>query len=224
MTQDPILQQLRKDLSGDFKPVRPLATPWLRSFWLIPIWLLILGVVLVVFGLRPDYPVLGPTASWGLSFVQLLACFVVFYAMLTATIPGGSKAPSVLASIGLLGIAVHIGASWISFQISPNLAEPGHELRDGLACLSAITTLALLPLAFGIFWLRAGLPIRAKTAGILLGLGSGLAAEAAWRLHCPISSWDHVIPFHSGAILIASGLGLLFGLQLLGKHHTGLNN
>jgi hypothetical protein len=213
-----------EDLSSDFKPVRPLAHPRLRALWITPVWLLIVAIVLVVLGLRPDYTRLGPEATWGLSFIQLLACLLVFYAMLRSTIPGDSMPLWILASIGLSGMVIHAGVSWISDQWSPNLAEPGHEWRAGLACLSAIIIFALLPFAFGIVWIRAGLPIQARATGILLGLGSGLAAEAAWRLHCPISSWDHVLVSHSGAVLVAMACGLMFGSWWLEKHGSGVKN
>jgi hypothetical protein len=211
VADDRLLEQLKKDLSGDFKPVKPLQEPWKRALWLFPVSLLFMEITLAVFHLRPDYADLGPLALWGFCFLQIIACYLVFAASLEVCIPGSARAPIVLGCIGLLGLAIHLVASWRTFQISPNWPNPAHEWRIGAACMSAIGILGILALLFGFFLARAGLPIRARAVGLLLGLGSGLAAEAAWRLHCPYSSWNHILLFHSGTVVIVVAIGLAIG-------------
>ncbi len=211
MNGDRMLERLKEELAGDFTPVKALKEPWRKALWIFPISLLFMAITLAVFGLRPDYANLGLIAFWGFCFAQVLACYLAFTLSLEAVIPGRAKDPVVLAIIGLVALAIHFIASWFTFRISPNWAAPGQELQTGMACLSAITIFGVLALLFGFYWVRFCLPIRSGTAGILLGLGSGLAAEAAWRSHCPISSWDHVLPFHFGAILVVMAAGWIGG-------------
>jgi len=68
-----------------------------------------------------------------------------------------------------------------------------------------------LALLFGFVLVRAGLPFRARTTGLLLGLGNGLAVEAVWRLHCPFSSWGHILLFHGGAVVVLMAAGMAIG-------------
>ncbi len=212
MTGDKILEGLKERLGGDFTPVKPLRGPWRRSLIFLPLWLAIAGLVLAVFGFRTDYERLGPGTTWSFGLIQLLVCFFLFLIALKSSIPARGSAPIVWTGLLLVGLVTHLTTSWLSFSISPGWAETGHELRAGLACLSAIIIVGSLPFLMGIFLLRAGLPLQSRVAGTLLGLASGLAAESAWRLHCPITSWDHILPFHSGALLAALVCGLVFGL------------
>jgi hypothetical protein len=209
--EDRLLKQLKEDLAGDFAAVKSLMEPWKRALWLFPLSLLLMEVTLATFHLRPDHVNLGPLALWGFCALQILASYILFAVSLEACIPGSGRAPIFLLSVGLIGLVIHWIISWITFRISPNWPAPGQEWHLGMACLSAIGMLGILALLFGFFLARAGLPMRARAAGLLLGLGAGLAAEASWRLHCPISSWNHILLFHGGGILVIIGVGVILG-------------
>jgi hypothetical protein len=209
--EDRLLKQLKEDLAGEFTPVKPLPQSWKRALWMFPLSLLLMEITLATFHLRTDHAALGPAALWGFCFLQTLAFFVVIMASLQACIPGSIKGPSFLAGIGMTGLTVHLATSWFTFRLSPNWPGPGQALHLGMACMLGIGMLGILALLFGFFLARAGLPLRARSAGLLLGLGGGLAAEAAWRLHCPFSSWNHILLFHSGSIVIITGAGMLLG-------------
>jgi len=211
MTEDHLLQRLKQELSGDLTAVKPLAEPWKRAAAVFPIWLLLMILTLGVFGLRSDYLTLGPAVVWGFSLAQVAICYLAFTSSLESSVPGRSRTWIALFGIVIAGLMNYLAASWITHGINPSRAEAGHELRAGIACLSAIAIYASLPLLSAIWWIRSGLPLRPRAAGLLLGVGSGIAAEAAWRLHCPISSWDHVLAFHGGAILAAAAAGVIFG-------------
>jgi len=202
VTEDHLYEQLRERLRDDFVAVKPLKVAWKRALWIFPISLLFMEFTLAVFHLRGDHVNLGPLVLWGFYLLQLLACYLVFAVSLETCIPGSLKAPVALATIGLIGPAIYFIASWVTFRISPHRPNPGQEWSTGIACLSAIGMFGIIALLFGFFLARAGLPIRARAAGILLGLMSGLAGEAVWRLHCPVSSWDHILLYHSGAIFV----------------------
>jgi hypothetical protein len=105
-------------------------------------------------------------------------------------------------------ILIQVIISVVIFSISPARVEDANFWRTGSACLSAIFGLGLLPLISGMAFARKGLPLRARTTGLLLGLSSGLAVESLWRLHCPFSAWGHVVSFHGGAIVLSVLLGI----------------
>ncbi len=211
MIEDPLYSQLREKLKDDFAPVKPLKATWKRAFWLFPISLLYMVVTLAIFHIRHDYANLSPLVLWGFFLLQILVCYLVLAASLEACIPGSVKDPLVLAGIGLMGPGVFFVASWTTFHISPNWPIPGQEWRMGMICMSVIGMFGILALLFGFLLAGAGLPFRAKATGLLLGIGSGLTAEAAWRLHCPFSSWDHILPFHGGTVFLIIVLGIIIG-------------
>jgi len=70
---------------------------------------------------------------------------------------------------------------------------------------------SLLPLAVFLTFSTRGMLRRTVTAGFLRGLGSGLCGEAAWRMHCAYTSWDHILYAHTGAILLTVVLGTALG-------------
>ena len=211
MEEDRLLKQLKEDLAGEFTPVKPLMPSWKRALWIFPLSLLLMEITLAIFHLRSDHAALGPLALWGFCSLQILAAYAIVIVSLQTCIPGSTRNPAFQGGVGLTGLAVHWATSWFIFRLSPNWPGPDQEWHLGIACLLGIGMLGILALLFGFFLVRAGLPIRARSAGLLLGLGGGLAAEAAWRLHCPFSSWNHILVFHSGSIVIIVGVGMLLG-------------
>jgi len=211
VTEDRLYEQLRQKLGDDFAPAKPLKASWKRALWIFPISLLYMGAILAIFHIRPDHVSLSPLVLWGFLILQVLACYLVLTASLQTSIPGAAKDPLVLAGVALTGLAAFFIASWIIFRVSPNWPSPGQEWKIGMACMSIIGILGILALLFGFILVRSGLPFRARTTGLLLGLGNGLVAEAVWRLHCPFSSWDHILFFHGGAVVVLMVAGIAIG-------------
>ena len=71
--------------------------------------------------------------------------------------------------------------------------------------------IGLLPLAIGLFLVARGLLHRPVLSGLSIGLASGLVAESLYRAHCPYSGFEHMLPWHSGAIVLMSMAGLVAG-------------
>ena len=216
MTEDQLYKKLRDKLSDEFTPVKPLERAWKRALWFFPISLVFIAATLAVFHLRSDSVNFHPMALFGLIFLQILACYLAIIASLETSIPGSFKSPIFLITAGLTGPVVFGIASWIAFRVSPNQPLSGQEWKVGFACLSVIGIFGLLALLIGYWLARSGLPFRAKSVGVILGIGSGFTAEAAWRLHCPYTSWDHILIFHGGAVLLLLLTGLAMG-YLWGK-------
>ncbi len=215
-----MLERLKTELDGDFAPVVPLAGSWQRALWLSPAALLLAAAAITLFGLRIDHARFGTLGLWGLGIVQFGAAYLVFAASLRSTIPGRGLAPILLSAAAFAAAITHLAASEISLLISPNGVEPGQEWRFGFICIAIILIFAAIPFLIGIRLLRSGLSIQIRSTGVLMGLASGLTAEAAWRFHCPFTTWDHVLPFHTGAILAVLLIGLVFSnfLRRNGSH------
>ena len=153
--------------------------------------------------------------SVGFSLIELAFCVVLLFISLRFSIPAMAGSPSTALGWVAGALVVHFIVSGVTLERSALSPQAGHEWRDGLTCLSAITILSLAPLALGAVLLLRGLLTRLLPAFLLTGLACGLAAEATWRLHCAYSTWGHVLPFHTGALvlplLVASAAAMSVG-------------
>lgn len=215
MTEDRLYQQIREKIEEDFAPVKPLKEPWKRAFWIFPFVLLLAVAVLAVFHLRTDASNFTPLGLYGFILLQVAVCYLLLSAVLKTGVPGSFLSLSSLALLGVTAAAVFLEASRVHYSASPNPPPPGQEISMGAACIAIVGIMGVASLIGGFFLARHGLPLRSGTTGLLLGLGSGLAVEAVWRLHCPFTSWSHVLVFHGGAVLILASAGVVFGY--LGK-------
>lgn len=211
MTEDLLYKKIRERIGNDFARVKPLKEPWKRALWIFPIVLLLAAAILAVFHLRPDVSNFHPLELYGLIFLQVAVCYVLLRSILKTGVPGSYLSLSYLATLGVAATAVFLAASLVLYRAGPNHPAAGQEWSMGAACISVVGILGAASLIGGFFLARYGLPLRAPATGLLLGLGSGLAVEAAWRLHCPFTSWDHVLVFHGGAVLILAFAGAFFG-------------
>ena len=211
MTEDRLYKKLREELGDTFDPVKPLGKASKRALWIFPTALVCLAVTLAVFHLRHDHASFHFLELWGFVAIQILAGYWILGTSLKTGIPGAIRNIFILTCISVLGLAIFLYASWTALQNSPNELPSGLEWATGTACLAVIGVYGLMFLLIGFSLARSGLPVRPVTVGFMLGLSSGLAAEAVWRLHCPYSSPDHILIFHGGAILLLALAGMFFG-------------
>lgn len=211
MIEDTLHKKIRDQIQQDIRPVRALAPIWKRAMPLILIWLALIGLVVVLAGLRIDSDLLGPWIVWGFPVVQLLAAYVMVALALRLTIPGSSVSASFLAFVALLGIAIHLGISGIVFGLSPTHVEMNREIDVTIFCFVTTLVLSLIPSLFVIFISRQGLTSRPLILGLVCGVGCGLSGEAIWRMHCHYNSWGHILSSHFGAIIAAGLIGFLIG-------------
>ncbi len=220
MAKSTLYEKIRDQIQHDMEPVRALAPLWKRVAPLLLIWLMLIGLVLVVFGLRSDSDLLGPWITWGLPVVQLLAAYAMLAFALRLTIPGSSISASFLAFLASLGIAVHLAIAEIVFRLSPSRVESSRELDLALICFFVTAFLGLIPSLYVVVLSRQGLASRPLFLGLVCGLGCGLSGEAIWRVHSPYNSWEHILTAHAGAILVTSVIGFLIGfLSLRRRRH-----
>jgi hypothetical protein len=202
MDDNDLLTRVRREIEADLGPVTPLRAPGLRALWLPATWLVLATLVLSTFGLRGDVGALGAWGSAGFSLIEVTCGLLLFLVALRLSIPAMAGSLSTIPIWMAGALLVHFLVSWATLGRSALAPPPGHQWSAGLACLSAITLLSLAPLAVGTILLRRGLLTQALPAFLLTGLASGLAAEAVWRLHCAYSTWGHVLPFHSAALIL----------------------
>ena len=208
-------EKISKQIQRDFEPVQPLGPAHRRASLLLILWLVLVGIVLAVFGMRKDYNVLGPWTVWLLPLAQLFVGYIIVTLAIRSTIPDAATPTSLLILAVLLGISVHLAISEITFHLSPTWVEAGRLLPLAGICFVITLCLGLIPLFLMLFLCSKGFGSRPGFIGLISGFGCGLSAEAAWRMHCHYSAWNHVIFAHTGAVLFVTLLGWLIGYRYL---------
>jgi hypothetical protein len=211
MEEDRLFENIRNIVASDLEPVRPLAPNWRRASTLLFLWPFLVGIVLAVFGLRHDYYVLGPWMACVLPFLEALAAYGIVIFGLRLAIPGSLVSWAFTAFLVAAASLAHLIIAGVMFHFSPTHVEPGAALRMTFTCFAITLFLGLIPLAFILNISRKGFPMRPKALGFLSGLASGLAAESAWRFHCPFNSWAHILTSHSTAVLATALIGGFLG-------------
>ena len=203
--------ELRGAVSADLAPVRPLPPPWRRLLLGFPVVLGSLGMPFVYFRMR-DTASLGAELAWVPIAVQLLLAFTLLVIALREAIPGCQVSRLTIAGFCLLGFGIQAGVNYLIYLRSP-LGVQGSSFAAWLGCFRNETLIGL-PILVMVAWLAArALPQRPMAGGFMVGAGAGLAADASWRLFCPVSSPLHVLLAHSGGVLTLGLTGALLGLM-----------
>jgi hypothetical protein len=204
----PVPPALRAAVAQDLRPVTPLAPPRLRVFSVVPFALLLLVAAVIVFGVRADAPSVGPVLTWGASTLQMMLGLTLVALALREAVPGTTLSRRALGlAIGTAAIAV-MTITWMTWSSSSTrLAPPalGYVWR---VCFGATILSALPALAVSGWLVARAFPLRPRIAGALYGLGSGLMADAGWRLFCHFSNPGHVFGAHTAAVVVTGAIGV----------------
>jgi len=205
--------ELRARVAADYSPVRPLASPLMRSLAVAPFAILALIAAPLFFNVRSDAERLGWAMTWGMSLTQVVFGFIVITAALRESIPGRASSPSTLVALVVVPFMLLIAVTMASWQVSQVPLQRGWWVV-GLVCVagSAATALPIVALA-NVLAARA-YPTRPAVAGLLLGVGAGLMADAGWRLFCHFSEPSHVLSAHLGGVALAAIAGAALALTL----------
>ena len=208
MDEHDLLARLKREIGPDLVAVRPVRAPGTRALWMLVAWVLLGAAVLTLLGPRQDYAALGPWATIGWSVVEVILCGILVVIGFRLAIPGMPGSMAMALAWIAVALVADVVVDWSTLQRSAVSPAPGLEWRVGLYCLGAITLLGFVPFALSAMLLSGGLPSRPALAYTLAGLACGLAAVAAWRLHCSFTNWEHTLQFHTSglALFVLAGL------------------
>ena len=199
-TVPPPLDELRRAVTSDCSPVRPLPPPARRVFavaaWAPPAAFLCIAFL----GLRSDAPALGGSLTWGVTVAEVALSLLLAAMALAAAIPGGG-APKEIALAALAAAALALaGGAWLTRAASPEWTVPNPWLSMGPTCLALTALIGLSVLALIAVLVFRAAPLRPARALLLGGAGAGLMAEGVYRLHCAVTDLRHVLLWHGGAV------------------------
>ena len=204
---------LRARLAADYTAVRPLPSPPARAAWLLPFAALALLAAPAFFNVRSDADRLGWTLSWGASIIQVVFGFIVLTAALRESVPGRAWSPMAVAAWLAAPFVLLIAVTLATWDASQVVLSRGWWLV-GLMCVSASAATALPIVALANVLAARAYPTRPAIAGLLLGVGAGLMADAGWRLFCHFSEPSHVLSAHLGGVAVAALAGSALAVRL----------
>ena len=214
MSTDLLPETLRRSISDDLVPVRPLPPAWMRTLQAVAVAAIGLALVIFVFKLspRPDMEQLPMWLSWGCTALQLGIGVLLLGMALREAVPGqGVPLGAVALGVGtavLIQILVGI-ATWMHSTGMP--LETGHGLSAGITCTTHDVAMALPALLVTLWLVFRALPLRPSIAGLLGGAGAAVTADAVTHILCPMSDLRHVLVWHTGALIGLMLVGWLTG-------------
>ena len=195
---------LIEQLAAQARPVRPLASPQLRTFgWLLFAGALIAAVV-AAYGLSPGLPARLSTTAGAIEFAASIATGIAAaYATFQVSVPGRSSywtwlpLPFLLAwlgglGLGCLGDAARLGSAAFAFH---------GQVRE---CALAISLISL-PLALGMLLMvrHAGVVRPAASAWLAMLSAAALSSAGVGLIHEGETAWMALV-WHLGAVALLS--------------------
>ena len=210
MNTDLLPDRLRRAISEDLAPVKPLPPVWMRTLYAVAVAAVGLAVVVAAFKLtlRPDMEQIPMWLSWGCTALQLVVGVVLLGMALREAVPAsGVPTGAVTLAVGT-GVVMQILVGIATWMHSPGVPlTPGHGVKMGVTCATHDAALALPALVVTLWLVFRALPSRPSVAGLLGGTGAAVTADAITHVLCPMSDLRHVLVWHSGVI---------FGLMVIG--------
>lgn len=207
----PAYVRLKEEVGRDLAPVTPLRAPSVSALVTLPLGLFVASIVLVVYGLRGDAAGLGLWPLWGPAFAMVAAAYALVVLALRERIPGASASRVWWVALPVGAIVLQLASALYTYGYAGPSSSAVSWGRKSV-CLWHIPLLAL-PAVLVVLWLLSrGLTFRPRLAGLMGGLSGGVLSEGIFRLHCAWSEPSHIIPWHTGAILLTGVLGLLGGV------------
>ncbi len=211
MMEDSTFDKIAREVSRDLAAVTPLRTPRTAALVILPLAVLVLSVVLQLYGLREDAAQLGFWPLWGPASAMVVAGYIVIYFALIQRAPESTVSWPRWVALLIAAVAIQLGGAYLTLLSTgaPGMSAP---FRTEVLCFARISLLSLPTILVVLWLLSRGLPLRPRLAGLLAGLGGGFVSEGIYRLQCGMSHPEHVLPWHTGAVLVMGVLGLLAGL------------
>jgi hypothetical protein len=202
-------ESLRRELAADLKPVTPLAAPWVRVLWSLPLGVVLSGGTLIYFGMRPDFEGLSDLMTWVPVLLQAALGLAVLTLALHETVPGMRIARPVVFAVCTGALAVHLAANIILWLRDP--MGYGEFLASFWDCFRYEFLLGVPFLTLVTYLSAKALPARPQVIGALAGMGAGVLSDASWRMVCYVSVPSHFLTAHLGGIVVLGATGYLLG-------------
>ncbi len=215
MSTGAVPEPLRREVSADLRPVRPLPPVWMRSLVAVAIGAIGLALVIAVLklSLRPDMARIPGWLGWGCTALQLAVGVLLIAMALREAVPGRSIPGRAVGLAVATALLIHVVVGIATWMASPGVAyAPSHATALGMGCTSHDLALALPGFLVTLWLVFRALPVRPSVAGLLGGGGAALIADAVNHLVCPMSDLRHVLVWHTGALLGLMALGYVAGL------------
>ena len=205
-------EKLRRAVVSDLRRVRSLASP-ARRMLAVAAWVPCgIGLVTSLLGLRTDAQALGWPMTWGPLFVEAALGLLLVTLALAESVPARGHPRLLLATASAAASLAFLAQALLTSGVSPGGVGPNPLVDHGVQCFALQLSAGVPALVLVALLVVRAAPLRAGWAGSLGGTGAGLVADGIYRLHCPVTDLRHVLPWHGGAILALSLIGLVAGL------------
>jgi hypothetical protein len=214
VTTDLLLESLRRTISDDLAPVRPLPPVWMRVLYAVAVAAAGLAIVIVAFKLtlRPDMEQLPMWLTWGCTALQLVVGVVLVGMALRDAVPGNGVPAGAVTLAVITGVLMQFVVGIATWMHSPGVQLiKGQGLKAGMTCSTHDVALALPALAITLWLVFRALPLRPSVAGLLGGTGAAVTADAVNHILCPVSDLRHVLVWHTGVIFALMIVGWVVG-------------
>jgi hypothetical protein len=208
---DKALARIEDEVKRDLAPVRPLRPAWLDALAVLPLAVLLLVWLVLQYGLRTDASSLG-LGLFGPSAILIGAAYAIVVLSLVQRAPESTLSWVFWLLVPLAAASLQIAGGLVTLSASGPDPE-GIPWQAQALCFVRISLMSAPPVVFLLWLLSHGLPLRPRIAGLFAGLGSGILADAIYRLFCSLSGPRHTTPWHAGAVLAMGLLGLVCGLS-----------
>lgn len=204
-------------LVAGLTPVRRISPPWRRLVWWLAISVPAVGLVVWMFGLRPDLlRHLGQTNFLLYEAAALLTGVVGAYAALCAGLP---DQPSWKSWLPIAPLALWVGTlGHQCLDVLLRLGPAGLTLTSDAMCLPAIAIGGVVPAITMVLLLRQSRQFRATPACLCGALAAAAFSAAVLRLYHTEDAALMVLVWQLGSVALFTLLAGAMGRLLLASH------
>lgn len=199
-----ILREIEGAISGDLRPVRPIAA---HRYTVALILIFGCVVALAVYRIGAfALAVMTPLQTATILGALAIAASLLSYSVVQQIIPGSRHriSPKLLPIWVLILLAVLI-------TILFHFHSEQHSWASAWACIKTGTAIGAVAVAP--FWLilRRGALLSPRMTGVTTGLLAGLVGTTGLEIHCPNLEAGHILVSHLGVALIGVLIGYASG-------------
>lgn len=198
---------LIKKLSGDLKPVTPLASVRQRAVIFTALGLTLTFGVAVLFGLRDDLGVRMRDTDFIIEIIALLLAGILSgTAAVRLAVPDTRLRLPVQLPLALAHLA------WFWLLTKTAIALPLTHDHGAGQCALDLTLMMILPLAAATAAILRGAPVFRGMTGYAMSLSMVSFAAVAMRLLCPNDTAGHLLFWHFLPALGLAAAGIAVGI------------